>query len=95
MFLSKAIFRRLVECASFLDFRAAGILNTAESLALLTLVAEGAFSEAVMFWNPENDAPSVAPPADVNAEASARVSADRMPNEDCSRAADCSWLSKL
>ena len=59
---------------------------------------EGALREAVMFWNPANDAPSVvAPPAAAKVEASARVSADRMPKDDCSKAAtaDCSWLSKL
>ena len=54
---------------------------------------EGALREAVMFWNPANDAPRVvAPPAAAaKVEASARVSADRMPKDDCSKAAaDCS-----
>ena len=87
----------------FLDLRAAaGILNTAESSLVLLLIPvaaeeEGALREAVMFWNPANDAPNVvAPPAAAKVEASARVSADRMPKDDCSKAAaDCSWLSKL
>ena len=92
MFLSMAIFLRLVEAAaaSFLDLRTAGILKTAESL----LPPLGALSEAVMLWNPAKEAPPA--PGAAKAEASARVSADRMPKEDCSRAAaDCSWFSQL
>ena len=93
MFLSMAIFLRLVEAAaSFLDLRTAGILKTAESL----VPPLGALSEAVMLWNPAKEAPPA--PGAAKAEASARVSADRMPKEDCSRAApaaDCSWFSQL
>ena len=97
MFLPMAIFLRLVEAdaASLLDLRTAGILKTAESSLAQPL---GALSEAVMLWNPAKEAPPA--PGAAKAEASARVSADRMPKEDCSRAApaadaDCSWFSQL